>query len=238
MNDSKPLSGKLALVTGASRGIGAATAEALGAAGAHVILVARGAPALEETEVRIHAAGGSATIAPLDLTDGEGIGKLAGAVTERWQKLDILVLNAAMLGSLTPVQDIDPKEYSRILSTNLLANQAMIAAFDRLLKNADQADVVALTSSVGAEPRAFWGAYGSSKAALEGLLQAYADETAYLGRIKVHIIDPGATRTRMRANAFPGEEPADVKPPETVAKAIVTRLQADTVESDRIRVDA
>jgi len=238
MNDSTPLSGKLALVTGASRGIGAATAEALAAAGAHVILVARTASALETVEEKIHGAGGTATIAPLDLIDGEGIGKLAGAVAERWQKLDILVLNAAMLGSLTPVQDIDPKEYSRILSTNLLANQALIAAFDRLLKNADQADVVALTSSVGADPRAFWGAYGSSKAALEGLLKAYADETEYLGRIKIHIVDPGATRTRMRANAFPGEEPEKVKPPETVAAAILERLLADSPTVERIRVDA
>src|SRR6476469_6123298 len=112
MNDSKPFQGKLALVTGASRGIGAATAEALAAAGAHVILVARTASALEEIEERIHQAGGSATIAPLDLTDGESIGKLAAAAAERWQKVDILVLNAAMLGSLSPVQDIDPKEYS------------------------------------------------------------------------------------------------------------------------------
>jgi NAD(P)-dependent dehydrogenase (short-subunit alcohol dehydrogenase family) len=238
MNDSTSLSGKLALVTGASRGIGAATAEALAAAGAHVILVARTASALEGIEEKIHSAGGTATIAPLDLIDGEGIGKLAGAVAERWQKLDILVLNAAMLGSLMPVQDIDPKEYSRILSTNLLANQALIAAFDRLLKNADQADVVALTSSVGADPRAFWGAYGSSKAALEGLLKAYADETEYLGRIKIHIVDPGATRTRMRANAFPGEEPEKVKPPETVAAAILERLLADSPTVERIRVDA
>ena len=111
MSDSKPLSGRLALVTGASRGIGAATAEALGAAGAHVILVARTASALEEVEERIHAVGGTATIAPLDLTDGESIGKLAGAVAERWQKLDIMVLNAAMLGSLTPVPDIDPRNF-------------------------------------------------------------------------------------------------------------------------------
>src|SRR6476469_8034539 len=125
MDDSKALAGKLALVTGASRGIGAATAEALAAAGAHVILVARTGSALEEVEERIHAAGGRATLAPLDLPDGENIGKLASAVAERWQKLDILVLNAAMLGSLTPVQDIDPKEYSRLLSLNLLANQAM-----------------------------------------------------------------------------------------------------------------
>ena len=122
-------------MTGASRGIGAATAEALGAAGAHVILVARTASALEEIEERIHAAGGTATIAPLDLTDGESIGKLAVAIAERWDKLDVLVLNAAMLGSLSPVQDIDPKEYSQLLSLNLLAPQALIAAFDGLLRN-------------------------------------------------------------------------------------------------------
>ena len=238
MSDSKPLSGRLALVTGASRGIGAATAEALGEGGAHVILVARTSAALEEIEERIHAAGSSATIAPLDLTDGASIGKLAGAVAERWEKLDILVLNAAMLGSLSPVQDIDPKEYSRLLSLNLLANQALIAAFDPLLKRSDRADVVALTSSVGGEPRAFWGAYGSSKAALEGLLGAYADETEYSGRLKVHIVDPGATRTRMRALAFPGEEPESVKPPEVVARTIVERVIANTPTGEKIRVDA
>jgi NAD(P)-dependent dehydrogenase (short-subunit alcohol dehydrogenase family) len=238
MTDSKTLEGKLALVTGASRGIGAATAEALAAVGAHVILVARTASALEEVEERIHNAGGTATIAPLDLTDGETIGKLAGAVAERWGKLDLLVLNAAMLGSLTPVQDIDPKEYSRILSLNLLANQAMIAAFDPLLKKAEKADVVALTSSVGGEPRAFWGAYGSSKAALETLLGAYADETAYTGRLRVHIVDPGATRTRMRALAFPGEEPENVKPPEVVAAAILERLTDEAATSEKVRVDA
>jgi len=238
MTDSRPLSGRLALVTGASRGIGAATAEALAAAGAHVILVARATSALEEVEDRIHQAGGTATIAPLDLTDGESIGKLAVAIGERWDKLDILVLNAAMLGSLTPVQDIDPKEYSRLLSINLLANQALIAAFDPLLKRADRADVIALTSSVGREPRAFWGAYGSSKAALETLLEAYADETEYTGKLKVHIVDPGATRTRMRANAFPGEEPESVKPPEVVARAIVERITADAPTGERLRVEA
>jgi NAD(P)-dependent dehydrogenase (short-subunit alcohol dehydrogenase family) len=238
MTDSKPLSGKLALVTGASRGIGAATAEALAAEGGHVILVARTASALEEVEDRIHQAGGTATIAPLDLTDGESIGKLAVAIGERWDKLDILVLNAAMLGSLTPVQDIDPKEFSRLLSINLLANQALIAAFDPLLKRADRADVIALTSSVGREPRAFWGAYGSSKAALETLLEAYADETEYTGKLKVHIVDPGATRTRMRANAFPGEEPESVKPPEVVARAILDRVTADARTGERVRVEA
>ena len=238
MSDSKAFEGRLALVTGASRGIGAATAEALAAAGAHVILVARSAEALEEVEERIHAAGGSATIAPLDLTEGESIGKLAGAVAGRWEKLDILVLNAAMLGSLSPVQDIDPKEYSRLLSLNLLANQALIAAFDPLLKKAERADVVALTSSVGSEPRAFWGAYGSSKAALETLLGSYADETEYTGRIRVHIIDPGATRTRMRALAFPGEEPESVKLPEVVASGILSRLAADVPTAEKVRIEA
>jgi NAD(P)-dependent dehydrogenase (short-subunit alcohol dehydrogenase family) len=235
---SKPFAGKLALVTGASRGIGAATAEALAATGAHVILVARSASALEEIEERIHAAGGNATIAPLDLTEGESIAKLGMAVSERWPSLDILVLNAALLGTLTPVQDIDPKEYSRVLTLNLLANQALIAAFDPLLRKSERADVIAITSSVGANPRAFWGAYGSSKAALEGLLGTYADETAYTGRIRVHIVDPGATRTRMRALAFPGEEPESVKPPETVASAIVDRLTADVPTGEKVRVEA
>ncbi len=238
MTDSKPFAGKLALVTGASRGIGAATAEALAKGGAHVVLVARTATALEEVEERIHEAQGSATIAPLDLTEGEAIGKLAGAIAERWEKLDILVLNAAMLGSLTPVQDIDPKEFSRLLSLNLLANQALIAAFDPLLRKSEQAEIVALTSSVGAEPRAFWGAYGSSKAALETLLGAYADETAFTKRMRVHIVDPGATRTRMRALAFPGEEPESLKPPEVVAEAIVERLIAGAATGEKLRVDA
>jgi NAD(P)-dependent dehydrogenase (short-subunit alcohol dehydrogenase family) len=238
MTDSNPLAGKLAIVTGASRGIGAATAEALARAGAHVILVARTAKALEEVEERIHKAGGSATIAPLDLTQGEAIGKLATAVGERWQALDILILNAAMLGSLTPVEHIDPKEYSKLLTTNVLANQALIAAFDPMLRRAERADIVAVTSSVGTEPRAFWGAYGSSKAALETLVCAYADETEHAGKIRVHIVDPGATRTRMRQLAFPGEEPESVKPPEVAAKAIVDRLASDVRSGERLRVEA
>jgi NAD(P)-dependent dehydrogenase (short-subunit alcohol dehydrogenase family) len=143
-----------------------------------------------------------------------------------------------MLGSLTPVQDIDPKEYSRLLSLNLLSNQALIAAFDPLLRKAERADVVALTSSVGVEPRAFWGAYGSSKAALETLLGAYADETEFTKRIRVHIVDPGATRTRMRALAFPGEEPESLKPPETVADAILDLVTGDTAGGEKLRVDA
>ena len=238
MAAAKPLAGKLALVTGASRGIGAATAEALAAAGAHVILVARTASALEAVDDRIHEAGGTATIAPLDLTETDSIAKLAAAIAERWNALDILILNAAMLGSLTPVEHIDAKEYARVLGLNLIANQAVIAAFDPLLRRADRAEVVALTSSVGSEPRAFWGAYGSSKAALETLLGAYADETQHSGRIRVHIVDPGATRTRMRQLAFPGEEPDSVKPPEVVAAAILERLVSEAPSGERVRVES
>ncbi len=237
MTDPKPFAGKLALVTGASRGIGAATAEALALAGAHVILVARTAKALEEVEERIHAGGGSATIAPLDLTDSAGIGKLATAIAERWSVLDVLVLNAAMLGSLTPVEHIDSAEFGRLLQLNLVANQALIAAFDPLLRGAVKAEVVAVTSSVGATPRAFWGAYGASKAALETLLGAYADENEHGRKLRVHIVDPGATRTRMRQLAFPGEEPDNVKPPEVVAKAIIERMLGDAATGGRIRVE-
>jgi len=234
----KPFDGKLALVTGASRGIGAATAEALAAAGAHVIITARTAQALEQVEERIHAAGGTATIAPMDLTDSENIGKLAQAVAERWGSLDVLVLNAAMLGSLSPVEHLDPKELERVFRLNLFANQAMIAAFDPLLRRAERADVIGITSSVGEEPRAFWGGYGASKAAFDTLLGAYADETAHAGRLRVQIIDPGATRTRMRQLAFPGEEPESLKGPEVVAAAIVDRLQGDSGTGSRARVDA
>ena len=237
MADEKPLADRLALVTGASRGIGAATAEALAKAGAHVILVARTAKALEAVEDRIHDSGGVATIAPLDLADGEAIAKLAAAVAERWQKLDMLVLNAAMLGSLTPVEHIDAKEYGRVLTLNVIANQLLIAAFDPLLRRSERADIVGVTSSVGSEPRAFWGAYGSSKAALENLLLSYADETEHSGRIRVHIVDPGATRTRMRQLAFPGEEPESLKPPEVVADAILERLLSDAPSGERLRVD-
>lgn len=234
---SKPFDGKLALVTGASRGIGAATAEALAADGAHVILTARTAQALEQVEERIHAAGGTATIAPMDLTETENITKLAQAVAERWGSLDILILNAAMLGSLSPVEHLDPKELERVFKLNVFASQAMIAAFDPLLRRAEKADVIGITSSVGEEPRAFWGGYGASKSAFDTLLGAYADETAHAGRLRVQIIDPGATRTRMRQLAFPGEEPENVKSPEVVASAIIEQLRGEGETGARHRVD-
>jgi len=233
-----PLAGKLALVTGASRGIGAATAEALAAAGAHVVLTARTTGALEEVEERIHQAGGSATIAPLDLTDGESIGRLAQAIGGRWQALDVLVLNAATLGSLAAVPAIDPKEFARLLTLNIGSSQALIAAFDRMLRASQDARVLAVTSSVGATPRAYWGAYGASKAVLETLVGAYGEEVRNISAIRTHVVDPGATRTAMRARAFPGEDPATVKDPGVVAQAILDLVTSDAPTGHRIRVEA
>jgi short-subunit dehydrogenase len=230
------LEGRLALVTGASLGIGAATAEALGAAGAHVVLTARTAEALEAVEDRVHAAGGTATIAPLDLIESDSIARLAAAVGERWHALDILVLNAATLGSLTPVAQIDGQEFNRLLTLNLLANQALLAGFDTMLRRSENARVLAVTSSVGAKPRAYWGAYGASKAALETLVLSYGEEVRNLSAVKVAIVDPGATATKMRERAFPGEDPATIKPPEAVAEAMLKLVRGGFETGHRLEV--
>lgn len=217
---TKPLENKLALVTGASRGIGAATAIALAAQGAHVVVTARTAKALEEVEQTIFDAGGSATIAPLDLTEKDSIARLAAAVSERWHALDVMVLNAGTLGTLAAVPAIDPKELAAVLTLNVSAQVALIQAFDPMLRQSEAGKVIGVTSSVGRKPRAYWGAYGASKAAFETLLGAYGDEVAEISRVRTAIIDPGATRTKMRARAYPGEDPASVKPPEVVADHI------------------
>jgi NAD(P)-dependent dehydrogenase (short-subunit alcohol dehydrogenase family) len=231
-----PLAGRIAYVTGSSRGIGAATARALAAAGAHVLISGRTVADLEMVEDAIHQAGGTATIAPFDLAEGDAIARFSAAVSERWGRLDILVLNAAMLPALSPVTQIDPKEFNRALTLNVLATQALLAAFDPLLKRSDAGRVVGVTSSVAASPRAYWGAYGASKAAFEVLLECYAQEVEKISSTRVAILDPGATRTRMRARAFPGEDPQSVKPPEAVADRIATLLSTDFATGHRARV--
>ena len=233
---TKLFEGKVALVTGASRGIGAATAKALAAQGAHVIITARTAKDLEAVEDAIFNAGGNATIAPLDLTDGDSIARLATAVTERWGKLDVLVLNAAMLGTLAPVPAIDGAEFARLFTLNVTAQQVLIASFDALLRKSDAGRLVALTSSVGATPRAFWGAYGASKAALETLVASYGEEVKNLSAVRTIIVDPGRTRTQMRAKAYPGEDPATVKEPSVVADAIVAMLTNEFETGHRLVV--
>ncbi len=235
---ARPLEGRIALVTGASRSIGAATAKARAAAGAHVILTARKTHDLEAVEEDIHQGGGSATIAPMDLAEGDGIARLAAAVAERWQRLDVLVINAAMLPPLTPVAQIEPKSFSQALTLNVLATQTLLAAFDPLLRRAPAGRVIGLTSSVGAAPRAYWGAYGASKAAFDVLLDCYGQEVGGISPIRVAILDPGATRTQMRARAYPGEDPASVKAPEVVAERIVALLSADFANRSRERVES
>ncbi|HIQ18222.1 MAG TPA: SDR family NAD(P)-dependent oxidoreductase [Novosphingobium capsulatum] len=233
----KPLAGQLALVTGASRGIGAATAKALAAAGAHVVLVARTASDLERVEDAIFQAGGAATIAPVDLTEPDGIARLATAISDRWAALDLLVINAAVLPTLTPVWQIEPRDLSRAMTLNVLATQSLISAFHPLLKGSQDARVIGLTSSVGAAPRAYWGAYGATKAAFDALLESYAREVASTSAIRVAILDPGATRTKMRAKAYPGENPSSVKPPEVVADRIVALASEPFASPHRERIE-
>jgi len=221
------LQGKVALVTGASRGIGAATALALAAAGAHVVLTARTAKGLEDVENAIFDAGGSATIAPLNLTETDSIARLGTAIGGRWPALDIMVLNAAMLGQLSAVPAIDPKEMAQILTLNVSAQAALIAAFDPMLRKSAHGRVIGLTSSVGRNPRAYWGMYGASKAAFETLLASYGDEMEQISKVRTAILDPGATRTAMRHKAYPGEDPKSVKEPSVVADRIVALLTED-----------
>lgn len=226
MADEKLLAGRIALVTGASRGIGAATAQALAKAGAHVVMVARTVRDLEAVEEAIHASGGTATIAPMDLTESDTIARLAAAVAERWNRLDILIINAAMLPPLTPVTKIEPKSFNQALTLNVLATQALLAAFDPLLRRSDVGGrVIGVTSSVGSEPRAYWGAYGASKAAFDNLLSSYAQEVEVISPTRATVFDPGATRTEMRARAYPGEDPKTVKGPEVVAERILELLE-------------
>ncbi|WCM28712.1 SDR family NAD(P)-dependent oxidoreductase [Sphingomonas sp. QA11] len=233
----KPLANQIALVTGASRGIGAATARALAAAGAHVVITARTAKDLEQVETEIFEAGGSATIAPLDLTETDSIARLGAAIGERWSQLDIMVLNAATLGSLAAVPAIDSKELATVLTLNVSAQAALITAFDPMLRKSKRARVIGITSSVGRNPRAYWGLYGASKAAFETLLGAYGDEMEHISSIRTAIVDPGATRTKMRERAYPGEDPASVKAPEVVANRITALVAEDFENGHFERVD-
>jgi len=224
MTDTPDLSGKTALITGASRGIGRAIALALAKAGAHVLVLARTTGGLEELDDEIRAAGGKASLIPMDLGAGDNIEQLAGALAQRFEKLDILIANAAVLGELAPLPDIDPRVWQKTLDINVTANWRLIRAFDSMLRKSEDARVVFLTSRVGGEkPRAYWGAYAVSKAALEMLAETYAEE-AKNSRVSVAIIDPGAMRTGLRAEAMPGEDPKTLPEPEELTPLIYEAL--------------
>jgi NAD(P)-dependent dehydrogenase (short-subunit alcohol dehydrogenase family) len=215
-----PLTGRVAVVTGASRGIGAAAAKALAAAGAHVVLVARTVGGLEEVDDAIRSAGGGATLVPQDLRKLDEIDRLGPALAERFRRCDVLVANAAMLGDLSPVAASDPEVWDRTMLVNVTANHRLIRTLDPLLRGSDAGRAVFVTSGVGQRVTPYWGAYAVSKAALEMMVRLYAAEVANTP-LRVNLLSPGATRTRMRAAAFPGEDAGTLKTPEAISGLFV-----------------
>ncbi len=214
------MKGRVALVTGASRGIGAAVATRFGSEGATVIAVGRTVGGLEETDDAIRAAGGHATLVPLDLKDGDGIDRLGKEVFDRHGRLDVLVGNAGTLGQLGPIGHCPPKVWEDVLSTNVTSNWRLIRAFDALLRASNAGRAIFVTSGVSRMPTPYWGSYAASKAALNMLAQTYAAEVSNTS-VRVNIIDPGVVRTSMRAEAMPGENPADLPHPNAIAHTFV-----------------
>lgn len=229
----KPLTDRIALITGASRGIGAALALQLAEAGAHVVAVARTVGGLEELDDKIKAAAGSATLVPLDMKDSEGIARLALALNERYGRLDVLIGNAGLLTVPSPVGHIDPKDWDSVIAVNLTANWHLIRAFDPLLKAAAAGRAVFITSAVAYFARPYFALYAASKAALDQLVRTYAAECENT-KVRVNLFSPGQTRTRMMATAFPGIDPETLPTPEDVAKAIVPLCLPACAESGKI----
>jgi NAD(P)-dependent dehydrogenase (short-subunit alcohol dehydrogenase family) len=233
MTDMLNLTGRIALVTGASRGIGYHLAKQLAAAGAHVLAVARTVGGLEELDDEIKAAGGSATLVPLDLTDGAGVDRLGGSIHERWGKLDVLVANAAMLGVIAPIGHVEAKVFDKVMALNVTSTWRLIRSVDPLLRLSDAGRAIALSSGAAHSARAFWGPYAASKAAVEALARSWADETKN-SPLRVNIVDPGATRTAMRAQAMPGENPETLPVPAAVAASILRLASPALTDTGRI----
>ena len=230
---TKPLAGKIALVTGASRGIGRAVALELAKAGAHVVATARTVGGLEELDDEIRKLGSAATLVPVDIKDFPALDRLGASLFERYRKLDVLVGNAGQLGSLTPVGHIEPKTWDDVMAVNLTANYRLIRSLDPLLRASDAGRAVFITSGVARHVRAYWGLYAASKAALDALVIAYAGE---LGKtnVKANLFSPGPIRTRMRAKAMPGEDPITLDTPEQVAEALLPLCLPSCTESGKI----
>jgi NAD(P)-dependent dehydrogenase (short-subunit alcohol dehydrogenase family) len=230
MTDSKDLSGKVVLVTGASRGIGYAAAKEAGRRGAHVIAVARTVGGLEELDDEIQAMGGSTTLVPLDLKDGGGIDRLGAAIFERWGHLDGLIGNAGLLGTLTPVPHIALDEFDSVMALNVTANYRLLRSLDLLLRQAEAGRVVFVSSSSARSAKPYWGLYAATKAALEALVKSYASEMA-VTNVKANVFYPGAVRTAMRAKAMPGEDPDTLPRPEAVAPKLVDMVSPAFTET-------
>ena len=228
-----PLAGRIALITGASRGIGSATALALAKAGAHVVAVARTVGGLEELDDAIRNVGGAATLVPLDLKDYAGIDRLALALHERFKRLDVLVGNAGILGPLSPLGHVEAQAWDEVMAVNVTANWRLIRAMDPLLRRSDAGRAVFLTSEIAALAVAYWGPYAASKAALEVLARTYAAETATTP-VRVNLFAPGPLRTRMRAQAMPGEDPMTLETPDKAAEKIVELCLPSLQESGKL----
>lgn len=232
-NGTGRLAGKVALITGASRGIGWAVARLFAREGAHVIALARTTGALEELDDAIQAEGGSATLVPLDIKDSAGLDRLGASIFDRWKRLDILVGNAGVLGTLSPIGHIKPKTWDELLAVNVTANWRLIRSLDALLRAAPAGRAIFVTSSVARDPRAYWGGYGTTKAALEHMVRTYAAETA-MTDLKVNLINPGGTRTAMRAKAMPGEDPSSLPNPVDVAPLFLELARPDWTETGQL----
>ncbi len=230
------LEGRLALVTGASRGIGRAVALDLARAGAHVVALARTQGALEELDDDIRGVGGEATLVPCDVKDSEAIDRLGAALHDRWGRLDILVANAGVLGPITPIGHIEPKQWENVLAVNVTANYRLIRSLDPLLRASDAGRAVFVSSGIGhrAEMRPYWGAYAVSKAALDAMARTYAAETATTSNVVVTVVNPGPLRTRMRAAAMPGEDPETLKTPEDLAPVVVAMCSPEHRDSGKL----
>ncbi|WP_042778113.1 SDR family NAD(P)-dependent oxidoreductase [Sinorhizobium fredii] len=227
------LKDRIAVVTGASRGIGYFTALELAKAGAHVIACARTVGGLEELDDAIKAAGGSATLVPFDLADMAAIDKLGGAINERWGKLDILVANAGVLGTISPIGHVEAKVFEKVMSINVTATWRLIRSLEPLLVKSDAGRALILSSSAAHKCKPFWGPYSASKAAVEALTRTWAYETQRLP-LRILSVDPGATRTAMRAQAVPGEDPATVPHPSEVAAALMPLLAPEQTETGKL----
>jgi NAD(P)-dependent dehydrogenase (short-subunit alcohol dehydrogenase family) len=228
-----PLADRIALVTGASRGIGYATALALAKAGAHIVALARTVGGLEELDDAIRAVGGSATLVPLDLKDSAGIERLGHALHKRFRRLDVLVGNAGILGPLSPLGHVQPQVWEEVMAVNVTANWRLICAMDPLLRSSDAGRVVFISSGVTAQAPAYWGPYTISKSALEALARTYAAECAST-KVRVNVFQPGPIRTRMRAQAMPGENPVTLDTPDNVAEHVVGLCLPSVQENAKI----
>ncbi len=236
MTDARPLAGRIAVVTGASRGIGYHAAKAFGAAGAHVVAVARTVGGLEELDDEIKAAGGTATLVPLDLKDSPGIDRLGAAIFERWGRLDLFLANAGILGQLSPLGHVAPKVWDDVMAVNVTANWRLLRSLDPLLRQSEAARAIFMTSGAADGENPFWGPYAVSKAALEALASTYAAENRKT-RIRVALVNPGAVRTAMRAQAMPGENPETLPHPSEIAARLLdvaTRPFADGLTRIRL----